>query len=67
MQSKEQLEYYKRISPQEKWQMISMMNEFAWKTLQQLPPEELEKRLKVMRYQHDESCNRIAQKLKELK
>ena len=64
MQSKEQIEAYRRMTPQERWKITSDLMEFAWRSLLALDPEERERRLEAARRQHHLSNEAIAAALK---
>jgi hypothetical protein len=64
VQSKEQIEAYRRMTPQERWRVTAELMEFAWRSLLALPPEERERRLEAARRQHRLSNEAIAAGLK---
>jgi hypothetical protein len=64
MQSKEQIEAYRRLTPAERWKITSQLMEFAWRSLLALPPQERERRLEAARRQHRLSNEAIVQRLK---
>jgi len=64
VQSSEQLEAYRRMTPEERWKITVQLMEFAWMSLMALDPGERERRLEVARWQHRLSNEAIAARLK---
>jgi hypothetical protein len=64
VQSKEQIEAYRRMTPQERWKITADLMELAWRTLLALTPEDRERRLELARRQHDLSNEAIVAALK---
>lgn len=64
MQSREQIEAYRRMTPQERWRITAQLMEFAWRSLLALEPEERERRLEAARRQHRLSNEAIVAGLK---
>jgi len=64
VQSKEQLEAFRRMTPEERWRITSQLMDLAWRTLVELPHEERERRLEAARRQHQLSNEAIIAKLK---
>lgn len=54
MLSREQVEAYRAMSPEERWREVEALMDLAWRTLQQLPDEEVARRLALDRKWHDE-------------
>jgi hypothetical protein len=52
MLSMERLEAYRRMTPAEKWAVTVELIEGGWRMLLSLPPEELDRRLEIMRREH---------------
>ena len=52
MQSKESIEQYRRMTPAEKWEVTKSLLDYGWEMLLALPPEERERRLEIMRREH---------------
>jgi hypothetical protein len=48
------LEAYRKMSPAERWREVEALMTFAWRTLKQLPREEVERRLAIDRKWHDD-------------
>jgi hypothetical protein len=53
--SRERLERYRQMTPSERWREVEALMDEAWRALQALPPGERERRLALIRAQHDES------------
>jgi hypothetical protein len=64
VQSREQIEAFRRMTPQERWKITAQLMEFAWRSLLALDPEERERRLAAARREHDVSNEAIAAALK---
>ncbi len=64
MQSKEQIEAYRRMTPQERWKITAELMEFAWRALLVMTPVERERRLEVARRHHRLSNEAIVAGLK---
>lgn len=64
MQSKEQIEAYRRMTPQERWKITADLMEFAWRTLLEMTLEERERRLETARRHHRLSNEAIVAGLK---
>ena len=67
MQSKEQIESFRKMTPTERWGICKDLMEFAWKRLRELPHDECERRLELARRQHNQSNEILAEKLKGMK
>ena len=64
MLSKERLEAYQRMTPAEKWAETLALMDFGWEMLLRLPLEERERRLELMRAEHQASNDAVAKALK---
>ena len=64
MQSREQLEAFRRMTPEERWKITAELMEIAWRSLLVLDPAERERRLALAREQHRLSNEAIAAALK---
>jgi hypothetical protein len=64
MLSEERLEAYRKMTPAQKWEETMMLLDFGWEILLSLPQEERERRLEIMRREHEESNDAIVRALK---
>jgi hypothetical protein len=64
VQSKEQIELFRRMTPEERWKITVQLMEFAWRSLLALAPAERERRLELARRQHRLSNEAIVAALK---
>jgi hypothetical protein len=55
MVSDAQIQRYRAMSQEERWREVEALMTFAWRFLQQLPHEEVARRLALDRQKHDES------------
>lgn len=55
MLSKAQIEAYRTMSQAERWREVEALMTLAWRSLQQLPHEEVARRLAEDRRRHDEA------------
>jgi hypothetical protein len=62
--SREQIEAFRRMTPQERWKITAQLMEFAWRSLLALDPDERERRLEAARRQHRLSNEAISAALK---
>jgi hypothetical protein len=62
--SPEQIEVFRRMTPEERWKITSQLMEFAWRSLLALDPEERGRRLEIARRHHRLSNEAIATGLK---
>lgn len=60
MQDPQQVEAWRRMTPQERWKLTGILMEFAWRSLLALDPQERERRLDAIRRQHRLSNEAIA-------
>ncbi len=64
VQSPEQIEAFRRMTPEERWRITAQLMEFAWRSLLALDPAERERRLDLARRHHRLSNEAIAAGLK---
>ena len=64
MLSKERLEAYRRMTPAQRWAETVELIETGWRILLSLPPEERERRLEIMRREHQEVNDAVVKALK---
>jgi hypothetical protein len=64
MLSKERLEAYRRMTPQQKWAETCELIDAGWQILLSLSPEERERRLEIMRREHEAGNDAIVKALK---
>ena len=64
MLSKERLEAYRRMTPAQKWAETLALADYGWQMLLRLAPEERERRLEIMRREHQETNDAVAKALK---
>ena len=55
MLSEEKIEAYRRMTPEERWREVEELMSFAWRTLLELPLKERNRRLTIIREEHDRS------------
>ena len=55
MLSDARIEAYRRMTPEARWREVEELMTLAWRTLQALPAAERERRLAVIREEHDAS------------
>lgn len=55
MLSEEQLEAYRNMSQEERWREVEALMTYAWRYLQTLPAEEVQRRLDLDAAEHDKS------------
>ena len=53
--SAEKLEAYSHMTPRERWREVELLLELGWQTLQALPVPERQRRLEILRAQHQSS------------
>jgi len=53
MLSKSRIEAYRRMSPEERWREVEELMTLAWRSLTELSDSEYERRLQVIREQHE--------------
>ena len=64
MLSKERLEAYRRMTPAQKWAETLALADYGWQMLLRLAPEERERRLEIMRREHQPTNDAVAKALK---
>jgi len=64
VQSQEQIEAFRRMTPQERWKITKELMDSAWQRLLVLPAEERERRLEAARREHRLSNEAIVSQLK---
>lgn len=64
MLSDEKIEAYRRMTPEERWREVEELMTIAWRSLLELPEEERERRLAVIREEHEESDRRMLEHLR---
>jgi hypothetical protein len=55
MLSPERIQAYRRMTPEERWREVEELMTLAWRTLRELSPEERERRLALLREEHEAS------------
>jgi hypothetical protein len=55
MLSQAQIEAYRKMTQEERWREVEALMTFAWRYLQQLPKDEVARRLAYDQRQHDEA------------
>jgi hypothetical protein len=55
MLSPEKIDAYRRMAPEERWREVEELMTIAWRALLALPEEERQRRLAVIRDEHEES------------
>lgn len=55
MLSREKLEAYRKMSPEERWKEVEELMTLAWRGLLELPEEERERRQRILREEHEAS------------
>lgn len=55
MLSAEKLEQYRCMSPCERWREVEILMELGWQTLRALPEAERQRRMDILRDQHEAS------------
>jgi len=65
MLSPERIQAYRRMSPEERWRQVEELMTLAWRTLRALPREERERRLAVVRAEHEASDAALLARLRE--
>jgi hypothetical protein len=64
--SQERIERYRRMTPEERWQEVEELMTLAWLSLLELPQEERERRLAVIREEHEHSDAILIEHLRRL-
>ncbi len=55
MLSEERLAAYRKMTPDERWREVEELMTLAWRSLLELPLEERNRRLEIIRREHEES------------
>jgi hypothetical protein len=66
MLSNEKIEAYRRMTPEMRWHEVEELMTIAWRALLELPEEERQRRLAVIREEHEESDRHLFEHLKRL-
>ena len=66
MLSDAKIEAYRRMTPEERWREVEELMTLAWRTLLAMPEEERNRRLALIREEHEESDAIILAKLRSL-
>lgn len=66
MLSQEKLEAYRRMTPEERWREVEELMTVAWRTLLELPIEERNRRLEIIRQDHEASDAIMLERLRKL-
>ena len=64
MLSDAKIRAYRRMSIEERWHEVEELMSLAWRTLGELPEEERERRLAVIREEHDRVNATILERLR---
>lgn len=67
MLSQEQIEAYRRMTPEERWEQVEALMSLAWSMLKELPEEERERRLARDRDEHDQADAIILEHLRRFR
>lgn len=67
MLSQEQIEAYRRMTPEERWEQVEALMSLAWSMLKELPEEERERRLAWDSEQHDRADAIILEHLRRFR
>jgi hypothetical protein len=65
MLSDAQIDAYRRMTPDERWRIVEELMTLAWRSLLELPPDERERRLALIREEHDASNAAILEFLRK--
>lgn len=55
MLSERKIEEYRRMTPEQRWREVEELMTLAWRSLRELPVEEMRRRLAIIRQEHEES------------
>ncbi len=66
MLSKERIERYRRMTPEERWREVEELMTIAWHSLLELPEEERERRLAIIRAEHEASDEILLEQLRRI-
>ena len=66
MLSQRKLEAYRKMTPEERWREVEELMTLAWRSLLELPEDERQRRLKVIREEHEASDRILLEHLGKL-
>jgi hypothetical protein len=66
MLSEAKIEAYRRMTPEERWREVDELMTLAWRALLELPEEERQRRLAIIREEHEISDRILLERLREL-
>ena len=66
MLSDAKLEAYQRMTPEERWREVEELMTLAWRSLLELPDEERQRRLAIVREEHEISDRIVFEHLRHL-
>ena len=66
MLSDAKIDSYRRMTPEERWREVEELMTLAWRSLLELTPEDRERRLAVIREEHETSDGIILEHLRRL-
>ena len=66
MLSEARIEAYRLMTPEERWREVEELMTLAWRDLQALPEEERNRRLAIIREEHEESDRILIEHLRRL-
>ena len=66
MLSPERIQAYRSMSPEERWREVEELMTLAWRTLRALPREQRERRLALIRAEHEASDAVLLARSREL-
>ena len=66
MLSDEKIEAYRRMTPEERWREVEELMTLAWRMLLELPEDERNRRLAIIREEHEKSDAIILDHLRRL-
>ena len=66
MHPPDEIERYRAMSPEERYQIFLELAAYAWHCLETDEPERAAKKWELIRRQHDESSRRLSEKFREL-
>ncbi|MBI3267805.1 MAG: hypothetical protein HYZ53_02190 [Planctomycetes bacterium] len=65
MLSEVKLNAYRRMTPEQRWREVEELMQIAWQDLLALPEEERNRRLAIVRAEHDQSDAVLLARLRE--
>lgn len=66
MLSDARIDAYRRMTPEERWREVEELMTFAWRSLLALPEEERERRLALIREEHEASDAILLERLRRV-